>query len=166
MSVPEGKLPLHERLAEGVKNAVSSWAFFGLLNAASASYILYQEFGANPFDKYPFTFMNLILAILTFDLEILIMIAQRAAERVARRQEFYALSIAEADLELARNTVAVLSTLKEMQEAGTGRDMTLHDLIERLDRNESAQTDMIRELRERIAIIAGASTRCLQGEYD
>ncbi len=162
MRPTEGKLPLHERLAEGVKNAVSSWAFFGVLNAISAGYMAYQELGAHPFDQYPFTFLNLILAVFTFDLEILIMIAQRAAERVARRQEYYALEIAEADLELARNATAVLSTLKEMQEAGVARDIILHDLIERLDRNEGTQTGMIKEMRDGMALRAGPPTTCLQ----
>ncbi len=139
-------LALHERIAENVRNAASSWMFFGCVNAAAACYMLYQQLSVNDFDPYPFTFLNLILAVFTFDLEILIMIAQRAGERYALRQERYALGIAEASLEIAKTSVATLDTLQSMQEEERRRDAVLHEIITRMDSNEHAQTDLIRGL--------------------
>ncbi len=151
--------PVHlswaERLSVHITEFLASWLFFGLVNLVVGSYAIWQDMSAHPFDAYPFTFLNLMLAVFTFDMEILIMVAAKVAQSQADRQSAYT-------LELAQTTVSVLHTLRDMVEADVERDQKRDRMLELLresganqsevlagmSKAENAQTAMIESLRE------------------
>ena len=53
-----------QRLADRIAELNGSWAFIGFLLALTAAWAILNHFAASAFDVYPYTFFNLVLAIL------------------------------------------------------------------------------------------------------
>jgi CRP/FNR family transcriptional regulator, cyclic AMP receptor protein len=60
----EENLTFGQKLADRVADLNGSWAFIGFLLLLSVLWAGLNTFGSRPFDAYPYTFFNLLLAIL------------------------------------------------------------------------------------------------------
>lgn len=127
-----------DRAALAIFNTPFMWGFFIFINLFTFTYIAYEDFwDLHPFDPYPFTLLNLILAIFVAEMDILIVIAQLvAAEKTDYLVNEIASIVRQNDLRDAmiqnsvENTLAVMKAIHEMAVQEAQRDNDLHALIQ------------------------------------
>ena len=135
MAIPRHSLL--DRMALAIFNTPFMWGFFIFINLFTFTYITYEDFwDLHPFDPYPFTLLNLILAIFVAEMDILIVIAQLvAAEKTDYLVNEIAAIVHQNDLRDAmiqtsvENTLAVMRAIHEMAVQEAQRDSDLHELI-------------------------------------
>ncbi len=125
-----------DRMALAIFTTPIMWGFFAFINLFTMGYIEWQDHAVNPFDAYPFTFLNLILAIFVAEMDVIIVIAQivassktdwvvgRIAEIVERGEKRDELSAV-----MLENSLSTMRALEEMGQRETERDAELHQII-------------------------------------
>lgn len=130
------KLHWLDRMALAIFTTPIMWGFFAFINLFTLGYIEWQDHALHPFDAYPFTFLNLILAIFVAEMDVIIVIAQivasnktdwvvgRIAEIVERAEKRDALSMV-----MLENSLSVMQALEDMGNREAERDGELHQII-------------------------------------
>lgn len=130
----EENLTWGQRLADKVADLNGSWAFIGFLVVLSLVWALFNRFSSQPFDEYPYTFFNLLLAILVALQGPLIVMSQNRQTLKDRAQ-------AETDFRVnLKNEVGIESLLREMS-AFRAETYQRLDVLERLQRNERVRAE-------------------------
>lgn len=132
-------LPKHswlDRMALGIFTTPVMWGFFAFINIFTIAYILTQEYLPQPFDPYPYTFLNLILAVFVAEMDVIIVIAgivagykadwqmERIGELVEKgdRRDELAFNMME-------NHLAMMRSLQDMAAREVERDQILSDTL-------------------------------------
>jgi len=131
----EENLTWGQRLADKVADLNGSWAFIGFLILLTLAWAIFNYFSAHPFDEYPYTFFNLLLAILVALQGPLIVMSQNRQTLKDRAQ-------AETDFRVnLKNEVGIESLLREMSAFRAETSKRL-ELLERLQRNERVRAEV------------------------
>jgi uncharacterized membrane protein len=138
-----------DRMALKILSKRVMWIFFAAFNIFTIVYIEVQEHSAHPFDVFPFQFLNLVLAIFSADMAIVIVLAQiiasgktdwvaehtaQLADKTKQNTDLLALGM--------ENTVAVMRSLESMGNLEEERDAILHARVRALE-------EMVKELLEK-----------------
>ncbi|AXK73257.1 DUF1003 domain-containing protein [Lysobacter sp. TY2-98] len=133
-----GKLTFGERLADRVAQFGGSWTFIILFALVLVAWVLVNaRLLANPFDPYPFIFLNLMLSMLAAVQAPIIMMSQN---RQASKDRLDAAHDYEVNLKAEMEIMALHEKLDAM------RDAQLADLL----RRQEEQLTMIRTIVERL----------------
>ena len=150
------KLHWLDRMALAIFTTPIMWGFFAFINLFTMGYIEWQEHSPHPFDSYPFTFLNLILAIFVAEMDVIIVIAQivasnktdwvvgRIAEIVERGEKRDELSAV-----MLENNLSVMRALEDMGQREAERDAELHQIIKEGHARGVVIERLLRELIER-----------------
>lgn len=131
----EENLTWGQRLADKVADLNGSWAFILFLIALSLGWAALNKFAPHPFDEYPYTFFNLLLAILVALQGPLIVMSQNRQTLKDRAQ-------AETDFRVnLKNEVGIESLGREVAafRAETAKRL---ELLERLSRNDRVRAEI------------------------
>ena len=108
-----------------VLRAIGSLQALILINFFMFGWMAVQPFLKHPFDPYPFTMLQTVMTIIMANIDIFILVASLAQQRLSRSQEQQNLYILE---ELMKTTKAI----QEMTEREETRDTELRALVESL----------------------------------
>ncbi|MHB1023981.1 MAG: DUF1003 domain-containing protein [Acidobacteriaceae bacterium] len=123
MSPPPDNLPFGSRLAQRFESSIDVPAFVAF-NVFCAGWMIFQEwFPPYAFDPYPYEMLNMVVGFFMADVAIIISISQNAAKRSADRMNLRM-------LELMETNLAMLKTLRDMQEREEARDAVLHAMVQ------------------------------------
>ena len=114
-----------------VLRAIGSLQALILINFFMFGWMAVQPFLKHPFDPYPFTMLQTVMTIIMANIDIFILVASLAQQRLSRSHEQQNLYILE---ELMKTTKAI----QEMTEREETRDTELRALVESL---KEAQSD-------------------------
>lgn len=144
-----------DRMALAAFTTPVMWGFFAFMNVFLIAYVEWQEYTPHPFDKYPFVFLNLILAIFVAEMDVIIVIAQivgssKADEQAAKTAELVAKTDAQTSMlvGMMENNLVVMRSLEEMGKLEAERDAILHQTIKEGDRRTAIIERLVRELLE------------------
>lgn len=148
-----------DRFALSLFNTKIMWSFFTFLNLFAIGYMAIQEFVA--FDPYPFTFLNLILAIFVAEMDIIIVIAQIVSGYKTEAQSDLLIQLmrqndtrADLMLDLAKNSITIMRELDQSARREVERDLELQSALTRV----SMDIDIIgRSQQELFKLIRGDS---------
>lgn len=108
-----------------VLRAIGSLQALILINFFMFGWMAVQPFLKHPFDPYPFTMLQTVMTLIMANIDIFILVASLAQQRLSRSQEQQNLYILE---ELMKTTKAI----QEMTEREETRDTELRALVESL----------------------------------
>ena len=108
-----------------VLRAIGSLQALILINFFMFGWMAVQPFLKNPFDPYPYTMLQTVMTIIMANIDVFILVASLAQQRLSRSQEQQNLYILE---ELMKTTKAI----QEMTEREETRDTELRALVESL----------------------------------
>ena len=114
-----------------VLRAIGSLQALILINFFMFGWMAVQPFLKHPFDPYPYTMLQTVMTIIMANIDVFILVASLAQQRLSRSQEQQNLYILE---ELMKTTKAI----QEMTEREETRDTELRALVESL---KEAQSD-------------------------
>ena len=114
-----------------VLRAIGSLQALILINFFMFGWMSVQPFLKHPFDPYPYTMLQTVMTIIMANIDVFILVASLAQQRLSRSQEQQNLYILE---ELMKTTKAI----QEMTEREETRDTELRALVESL---KEAQSD-------------------------
>ena len=114
-----------------VLRAIGSLQALILINFFTFGWMAIQPFLRHPFDPYPYTMLQTVMTIIMANIDVFILVASLAQQRLSRSQEQQNLYILE---ELMKTTKAI----QEMTEREETRDTELRALVESL---KEAQSD-------------------------
>lgn len=129
------------------------WGFFAFINIFMIVYIGWQEYGLHPFDPYPYSMLNLILAVFVAEMDVIIVIAQivgssktdaqmeRTAELVVKTDQQTSLMVSTLEA-----IVAMMHSLEDMGNRESERDASLHQIIKEGHARGVVVERLIREL--------------------
>ena len=125
-----------DRIALWIFRSPVMWSFLLFFNLFSVTYMLWEGHDPHAFDPYPFTFLNLILAIFVAEMDILIVIAQLVS---AAKTDHVIETISEmvhqndrrdaAIQEIVENSLLAMQSLRQMAEQETARDAEVHRIL-------------------------------------
>ena len=108
-----------------VLRAIGSLQALILINFFMFGWMAIQPFLRHPFDPYPYTMLQTVMTIVMANIDVFILVASLAQQRLSRSQEQQNLYILE---ELMKTTKAI----QEMTEREETRDTELRALVESL----------------------------------
>ena len=108
-----------------VLRAIGSLQALILINFFMFGWMAIQPFLRRPFDPYPYTMLQTVMTIIMANIDVFILVASLAQQRLSRSQEQQNLYILE---ELMKTTKAI----QEMTEREETRDTELRALVESL----------------------------------
>ena len=108
-----------------VLRAIGSLQALILINFFTFGWMAIQPFLRHPFDPYPYTMLQTVMTIIMANIDVFILVASLAQQRLSRSQEQQNLYILE---ELMKTTKAI----QEMTEREETRDTELRALVESL----------------------------------
>ena len=108
-----------------VLRAIGSLQALILINFFMFGWMAIQPFLRHPFDPYPYTMLQTVMTIIMANIDVVILVASLAQQRLSRSQEQQDLYILE---ELMKTTKAI----QEMTEREEKRDTELRALVESL----------------------------------
>ena len=108
-----------------VLRAIGSLQALILINFFMFGWMAIQPFLRHPFDPYPYTMLQTVMTIIMANIDVFILVASLAQQRLSRSQEQQNMYILE---ELIRTTKAI----QEMTEREEAQDMELRALVESL----------------------------------
>jgi len=131
------------------------WGFFAFLNIFLMAYLAWQDYGAHPFDPYPYTFLNLILAVFVGEMDVIIVIAQivstsKTDEQIVRTAELAVKTDRQTELivVMMESHLSVMRSLEDMGNRESERDAELHALIKEGQGRLVVMERLLRELIE------------------
>jgi len=77
-------LTLGQRLADKLAAGMGSWRFLIIQTCLLITWVLYNTFMSNPFDEYPFVFLNLLLSFQAAYAAPIIMMSNNRKEQIDR----------------------------------------------------------------------------------
>ena len=149
----ETKQGFLDRFALWIFRSPVMWGFLLFFNLFSATYMLLEENDPHAFDPYPFTFLNLILAIFVAEMDILIVIAQLASSQKTDHiietisQVVHANDKRDAVIqEMMENSLSVMNALRTMAEGEALRDAELRLIVEAGEKRGIALQELVGQL--------------------
>ena len=121
----QNKISSLERMASKVFNIRFLMIYFLIFNIIFVSWVLMQNILTHPFDAYPYPMLNLMLAWFVAAMDIVMLMASVLGSRPAERQSVYM-------LELMESQLAILKTIKEMQENEEKWEIRMLDIVQGL----------------------------------
>jgi len=125
-----------DRMALAAFTTPVMWGFFAFINVFLIAYIEWQEYAPYPFDRYPFVFLNLILAVFVAEMDVIIVIAQIvASSKTDEQMEHTAVLVTKTDqqtrllVNMMESHLAVMHSLEDMGNRESERDAQLHQII-------------------------------------
>ena len=144
-----------DRMALAAFTTPVMWGFFAFINIFLIAYVEWQEYTPHPFDRYPFVFLNLILAIFVAEMDVIIVIAQivgssKADEQTAKTAELVAKTDAQTTMlvGMMECNLVLMRSLEEMGKLEAERDASLHQTMKEGDRRKVVIERLIREMME------------------
>ena len=128
------------RVSEKVARFLGSWRFIAYMSALIAAWVLYNIFGRDPVDPYPFIFLTLLLSLQASYAAPLILLAQNrqeARDRVILETDRQVAAQSRADMDfLAREIASLRMRINDMPTRDFIRS-ELRDLLEELNRGDA-----------------------------
>lgn len=144
-----------DRMALAAFTTPVMWGFFAFINVFLIAYVEWQEYSYHPFDKYPFVFLNLILAIFVAEMDVVIVIAQivgssKADEQTAKTAELVAKTDDQTTMlvGMMESNLTLMRSLADMGHWELERDAQLHQIIKEGHARGMVIERLIREMVE------------------
>ena len=146
-----------DRLALGMFTTRMMWGFFAFINVFMVVYVTWETYlSIHPADPYPYTFLNLILAVFVAEMDVIIVIAQivagyRTDEQTSKLVDLGVESERNTDL-LVQTSETLLILMRSLEAMGmreNERDAELHQIIKEGHQRGVVMERLLRELIER-----------------
>ena len=137
-----------DRAALAVFSKRIMWMCFFAFNVFLVGYIEIQEHSLHPFDAYPFEFLNLVLAIFSGEMAIIIVLAQIIS---SFKTDLMVKNTATNSMLLVESMEGTLVTMRALEDMGkreSERDAELHALIKEGQGRLVVMERLLRELIE------------------